>query len=397
MPHKTFGCSLFGVATADQLVQQAALTMSDGDYDYLIKFLALGDSGVGKTSFLYQYTDGKFNSKFITTVGIDFREKRVVKKVKKVMQVMQVMQVKKVKKVKKVMQVMQVMQVRKVRKVMQVMKVMKVYKSNGPDGAAGRGQRIHIQLWDTAGQERFRSLTTAFFRDAMGFLLLFDLTNEQSFLNVRNWMSQLQMHAYCENPDIVLCGNKCDLEDQRFVKEEEARELASKYGKRKRFGVDKSDSAINLVPYFETSAANGENVAQAVEVLLDLIMKRMERCVDRSWIPDGTMRSNGHSGSEMVEPPTQEKSNSRTGDDLRAKKHDGGDLIKHMSGSRGQQTATVSRMKWSVKKPEKEDESQQQIRAPPPRLYEYEVIQFCSWPLEGSRLLEIWDAAENGG
>lgn len=55
-----------------------ALTMSDGEYDYLIKFLALGDSGVGKTSFLYQYTDGKFNSKFITTVGIDFREKRVV-------------------------------------------------------------------------------------------------------------------------------------------------------------------------------------------------------------------------------------------------------------------------------------------------------------------------------
>lgn len=52
--------------------------MSDGDYDYLIKFLALGDSGVGKTSVLYQYTDGKFNSKFITTVGIDFREKRVV-------------------------------------------------------------------------------------------------------------------------------------------------------------------------------------------------------------------------------------------------------------------------------------------------------------------------------
>lgn len=57
--------------------------MSDGDYDYLIKFLALGDSGVGKTSFLYQYTDGKFNSKFITTVGIDFREKRVVSSINK--------------------------------------------------------------------------------------------------------------------------------------------------------------------------------------------------------------------------------------------------------------------------------------------------------------------------
>lgn len=48
------------------------------EYDYLIKFLALGDSGVGKTSFLYQYTDGTFNSRFISTVGIDFREKRLV-------------------------------------------------------------------------------------------------------------------------------------------------------------------------------------------------------------------------------------------------------------------------------------------------------------------------------
>lgn len=54
------------------------LTMTDGDYDYLIKLLALGDSGVGKTTFLYRYTDNKFNPKFITTVGIDFREKRVV-------------------------------------------------------------------------------------------------------------------------------------------------------------------------------------------------------------------------------------------------------------------------------------------------------------------------------
>lgn len=54
-------------------------TFADIDYDYLIKFLALGDSGVGKTSFLYQYTDGIFHSRFISTVGIDFREKRVVR------------------------------------------------------------------------------------------------------------------------------------------------------------------------------------------------------------------------------------------------------------------------------------------------------------------------------
>ncbi|XP_018106446.1 RAB27A, member RAS oncogene family L homeolog isoform X1 [Xenopus laevis] len=225
---------------------QPNFKMSDGDYDYLIKFLALGDSAVGKTSFLYQYTDGKFNSKFITTVGIDFREKRVV------------------------------------------------YRSNGPDGTSGRGQRVHLQLWDTAGQERFRSLTTAFFRDAMGFLLLFDLTNEQSFLNVRNWMSQLQIHAYCENPDIVLCGNKCDLDDQRAVKEEEAKEFAEKYG----------------IPYFETSAANGTNVNKAVDTLLDLIMKRMERCVDKSWIPQGVVQSNGHRSTEQL---TEEKDKGKCG------------------------------------------------------------------------------------
>lgn len=217
--------------------------MSDGEYDYLIKFLALGDSGVGKTSFLYQYTDGKFNSKFITTVGIDFREKRVI------------------------------------------------YRSSGVDGSSGRGQKIHLQLWDTAGQERFRSLTTAFFRDAMGFLLLFDLTNEQSFLNVRNWMSQLQVHAYCDSPDVILCGNKCDLVDQRAVSEEEARELAETYG----------------IQYFETSAANGQNVNQAVDLLLDLIMKRMERCVDKSWIPDGTVRVNGNAKADVSEGSEKSK------------------------------------------------------------------------------------------
>uniref|UniRef100_A0A3B3YER5 small monomeric GTPase n=1 Tax=Poecilia mexicana TaxID=48701 RepID=A0A3B3YER5_9TELE len=114
-------------------------------------------------------------------------------------------------------------------------------------------------------QQQFRSLTTAFFRDAMGFLLMFDLTSQQSFLNVRNWMSQLQANAYCENPDIVLVGNKADLADQREVQEKQAKELADKYG----------------IPYFETSAATGAEVDKAVITLLDLVMKRMEQCVDK--------------------------------------------------------------------------------------------------------------------
>ena len=65
---------------ANRFEGKAAFKMaeSSGEYDYLIKFLALGDSGVGKTSLLFQFTDGKFNPKFISTVGIDFREKRYV-------------------------------------------------------------------------------------------------------------------------------------------------------------------------------------------------------------------------------------------------------------------------------------------------------------------------------
>lgn len=191
------------------------------EYDYLIKFLALGDSGVGKTSFLYQYTDNQFNSKFISTVGIDFREKRVV------------------------------------------------YKSP----SNGRTHRIHLQLWDTAGQERFRSLTTAFFRDAMGFILMFDLTSELSFLNVRNWISQLQTHAYCEDPDIVLVGNKLDLEDRRVVDFGRAKDFAEKHA----------------CEYIETSAATGENVDKTLNILLDKVMYRMEKSLDKSLFPVRSM------------------------------------------------------------------------------------------------------------
>ncbi|KAI8128167.1 hypothetical protein FF38_04889 [Lucilia cuprina] len=182
------------------------------DYDYLMKFLALGDSGVGKTSFLYQYTDGQFHSQFISTVGIDFREKRVL------------------------------------------------YTSRG------RNHRIHLQLWDTAGQERFRSLTTAFYRDAMGFLLIFDLTNEKSFLEITNWLEQLRIHAYSEDPDVVLCGNKCDLDTYRVVSREQVTAFAERYN----------------LPYIETSASTGYNIRQAVELLVGRVMDRMENSVENS-------------------------------------------------------------------------------------------------------------------
>lgn len=155
-----------------------------------------------------------------------------------------------------------------------------------------RAKRIHLQLWDTvsdiictllaaiqiheantnsfasnhsqAGQERFRSLTTAFYRNAMGFVIMFDVTNEQSFMNIRPWLDQLRLHSCCDNPDIVLCGNKADLETRRVVPWSRANNEAIKYG----------------IPYFETSAATGLNVSNAIDALLELVMIRMHKVVE---------------------------------------------------------------------------------------------------------------------
>lgn len=104
-------------------------TSSTIDYDFLMKFLALGDSGVGKTSFLHQFTDNEFSNKFISTVGIDFREKRLVS----VASLFESAQVFKIILLKNL--------------------TTQVYRPD-PSEPTKRSQRIHLQLWDTAGQER---------------------------------------------------------------------------------------------------------------------------------------------------------------------------------------------------------------------------------------------------
>lgn len=103
----------------------------------------------------------------------------------------------------------------------------------------------------------------------MGFLLVFDLTNERSFLEVQNWIEQLKCHAYCDDPDIILCGNKSDLERNRVVSEFRARQFADRH---------------SLV-YLETSAYTGENVRRAIDVLVEKVMTRIEAAVDLSKLP----------------------------------------------------------------------------------------------------------------
>jgi GTPase SAR1 family protein len=108
----------------------------------------------------------------------------------------------------------------------------------------------------------------------MGFILMFDLTSEQSFINVRNWLAQLQCHAYCEDPDVILVGNKADREDARAISQTRAKELADKYS----------------LQYIETSAFTAHNVKESIEMLLEKVMSRMEKTIGRSLIDSFIIR-----------------------------------------------------------------------------------------------------------
>uniref|UniRef100_A0A8C9FKW5 small monomeric GTPase n=1 Tax=Pavo cristatus TaxID=9049 RepID=A0A8C9FKW5_PAVCR len=99
------------------------------NFDYMFKLLIIGNSSVGKTSFLFRYADDTFTPAFVSTVGIDF-------------------------------------------------KVKTVYRND---------KRVKLQIWDTAGQERYRTITTAYYRGAMGFILMYDITSEDSFNAVQDW------------------------------------------------------------------------------------------------------------------------------------------------------------------------------------------------------------------
>lgn len=116
------------------------------------------------------------------------------------------------------------------------------------------GAQMRLQLWDTAGQERFRSLTSNFFGRADGFVLTFDVSNRPSFDHVIGWMRDIKTRAPTD-VDIVLCGNKCDLENDRVVTTQEGQQLADEYG----------------VPYFETSALTGHNVERMFTALATTI------------------------------------------------------------------------------------------------------------------------------
>jgi Ras-related protein Rab-8A len=171
-------------------------------YDYLFKLLLIGDSGVGKTCVLFRFSEDAFNATFISTIGIDFKIRTIDLD----------------------------------------------------------GKKIKLQIWDTAGQERFRTITTAYYRGAMGIMLVYDITNEKSFDNIKNWIRNIEEHA-SQDVEKMILGNKCDMNDRREVTKERGEELAIEYG----------------IKFMETSAKASINVEEAFYTLARDIKAKMEK------------------------------------------------------------------------------------------------------------------------
>jgi len=212
-------------------------TPSDDEYDYLFKVVLIGDSGVGKSNLLSRFTRGEFNLESKSTIGVEFATKSI----------------------------------------------------------QSDSKTIKAQIWDTAGQERYRAITSAYYRGAVGALLVYDISKRNSYDSVARWLKELRDHA---DPQIVimLVGNKKDLRHMRQVQTDEAKEFCKQ----------------NKLFFIETSALADSNVATAFETILKEIYRQISRKVVSSEGQSSFQPSQGQSivlTEENVHPtPTTDSS-----------------------------------------------------------------------------------------
>ena len=170
-------------------------------FDFLLKYIIVGDASVGKSNLLLRFVFNTFKTDYQTTIGVEFGEKNIDHN-------------------------------------------NKVYQ---------------IQIWDTAGQEEFRSITRAYYKNAVCALVVYDISNRNSFESSKQWIDDCKNYMD-QKVIIALVGNKCDLEDQRKVSKEEGQELADLYG----------------LLFFETSAKADVNVKTVFNTSLQEIARRID-------------------------------------------------------------------------------------------------------------------------
>ncbi|KAI7899028.1 putative ras-related GTP-binding protein [Cokeromyces recurvatus] len=193
--------------------------LTDDEYDYLFKLVLIGDSGVGKSNLLSRFTSNEFNLESKSTIGVEFATKNL----------------------------------------------------------EIDNHTVKAQIWDTSGQERYRAITGAYYRGAVGALLVYDITRQSSFENVEHWLKELRDHA---DPNIVimLVGNKLDLnETSRQVSTEEGGALAEQEG----------------FLFIETSALDATNVENAFATVFNTIYNNLPK------------RKRENNENEAINGPTQ--------------------------------------------------------------------------------------------
>ena len=171
------------------------------NYDHKCQLLIIGDSTVGKTSILSRFANGTFNANYLATVGLD----------------------------------------------------------NFTKDETIDDKNVHIKIWDTGGQERFKALTKGFFRNAEGIMIVYDVTNQETFDSLKNWIQSIKDNMgndFMERVPIVIIGNKID-SDEREVKTEDAESFCKQQN----------------YPYFETSAKTGENIDSTVRFLVKKVIE----------------------------------------------------------------------------------------------------------------------------
>ena len=185
----------------------------ESDFDYTIKLLVVGDSSVGKTNFITMFIENKFNQTYMTTSGMDLKTSSIVVKNKK----------------------------------------------------------IRVQLWDTAGQEKYRAITKNLFLKVQGALVVYDITNDNSFTNLKTWVKSIKEECG-KSMQMIIVGNKCDLDDQRVIEKEKALEYAEE----------------EKVEYIETSSKTGENVQKAISQLCEKVLENNEMGAEFSFTLDAS-------------------------------------------------------------------------------------------------------------
>jgi len=204
----------------------------DDNYDYLFKVVLIGDSGVGKSNLLSRFTRNEFNLESKSTIGVEFATRSI---------------------------------------------------------QTEDNKTIKSQIWDTAGQERYRAITSAYYRGAVGALLVYDIAKHVTYENVERWLKELRDHAD-SNIVIMLVGNKSDLRHLRAVPTEEAKAFAEK----------------NNLSFIETSALDSTNVEAAFQNILTEIYRIVSHKAMATGGGAGGSGSGSGNDSQQQQPPSGE-------------------------------------------------------------------------------------------